>query len=129
MSGTTAHGWPYVTPDDHPVEFPAASQALANKLESTPRVQSGFFLNDQTLVTAGTGVQFTISYPAPFSASPVLVATAGGGQFGTVTVQGVYPTYAEVTFHANLGVDAYAGINWVAVGVPNAAGLLPAEEA
>jgi hypothetical protein len=34
MSGTTAGGWPYVTPDDHPVEFPAHSQALANKLEA-----------------------------------------------------------------------------------------------
>jgi hypothetical protein len=36
MGGTTTHGWPYVTPDDHPFEYPAASQALANKLESGP---------------------------------------------------------------------------------------------
>ena len=34
MSGTTANGWPYVTPDDHPKEFPAASQALAQKLDT-----------------------------------------------------------------------------------------------
>lgn len=33
MSGTTTSGWPYVTPDDHPYQYPAASQALANKLE------------------------------------------------------------------------------------------------
>jgi hypothetical protein len=34
MGGLTANSWPYVTPDDHPKEYPAASQALANKLES-----------------------------------------------------------------------------------------------
>ena len=34
MSGVTTNGWPYVTPDDHPLEFPAHSQALANKLEA-----------------------------------------------------------------------------------------------
>lgn len=36
MSGTTAGGWPYVTPDDHPKEFPAHSQALAQKLDAMP---------------------------------------------------------------------------------------------
>lgn len=35
MSGVTAGGWPYVTPEDHPLEFPALSQQLANKLESS----------------------------------------------------------------------------------------------
>lgn len=34
MTGTTASGWPYVEPDDHPKEWPAHSQALANKLEA-----------------------------------------------------------------------------------------------
>jgi hypothetical protein len=34
MGGTTISGWPYITPDDHPKEFPAHSQALANMLES-----------------------------------------------------------------------------------------------
>lgn len=31
---TTANGWPYVEPADHPLEYPAVSQQLANKLES-----------------------------------------------------------------------------------------------
>lgn len=31
---TTANGWPYVVPADHPLEYPALSQQLANLLES-----------------------------------------------------------------------------------------------
>lgn len=34
MGGTTTGGFPYVTPDDHPLQFPAHSQALANKLQA-----------------------------------------------------------------------------------------------
>jgi hypothetical protein len=34
MSGTTGQGWPFVTPDDHPKEYPTLSQALAEKLEA-----------------------------------------------------------------------------------------------
>lgn len=117
MPGSTAHGWPYVTPDDHPVEFPAHSQALATKLEAGPRVQSGAFLDTVTLINPGSGVQFIISFPAVFTAPPLVVACASQGQYGTCTVQGVYPNYAEVTFHASLAVAAYAGINWIAVGV------------
>lgn len=30
---TTPNGWPYVLPADHPLEFPALSQALADKLD------------------------------------------------------------------------------------------------
>lgn len=33
--GVTPSGWPYVTPDDHPKEYPAHSQQLAEKLEAT----------------------------------------------------------------------------------------------
>jgi len=31
---TTADGWPYVVPADHPVEYPAVSQTLADLLEA-----------------------------------------------------------------------------------------------
>lgn len=34
MTGTTASGWPYVEPSDHPKEYPTHSQALTAKLES-----------------------------------------------------------------------------------------------
>ena len=34
MPGTTADGWPYILPADHPLEYPAQSQALANLLDS-----------------------------------------------------------------------------------------------
>lgn len=34
MSGTTPKGWPYVTPDDHPKEYPSLSQTLAEKLDT-----------------------------------------------------------------------------------------------
>ena len=40
MTGTTPNGWPYVTPDDHPLEFPAHSQALAQKLEAVVAIRS-----------------------------------------------------------------------------------------
>lgn len=31
---TTANGWPYVEPADHPLEYPAVSQQLANMLDA-----------------------------------------------------------------------------------------------
>jgi hypothetical protein len=34
MTGATTNGWPYVTPTDNPKNYPATSQALANKLEA-----------------------------------------------------------------------------------------------
>lgn len=37
MPATTANGWPYVLPDDRPVEFPAHSQALAEMLDAGSR--------------------------------------------------------------------------------------------
>ena len=43
MSGATAGGWPYVTPEDHPLEFPTLSQQLATKLQAeiTDKVAAG----------------------------------------------------------------------------------------
>jgi len=34
MGGTTTNGYPYVTPDDHPQVYPAASQQLAETIET-----------------------------------------------------------------------------------------------
>ena len=41
MPATTDGGWGYVLPDDHPVEFPAQSQALANSLEAAGGAHPG----------------------------------------------------------------------------------------
>lgn len=60
MSGTTANGWPYVTPDDHPKEFSAASQALAQKLENDLGGDSGW---------SGAGIVFGNGFTAYTSAS------------------------------------------------------------
>lgn len=47
MSGSTAGGIPYVTPDDHPKEYPTASQQLAEllsaKFAALPRIAAGEF--------------------------------------------------------------------------------------
>lgn len=88
MSGTTTDGWPYVTPDDHPKEYPAASQQLAEKLSTA---QSGGFVNG--LVTNGSGA---VSVPHQLNRTP---------EYALVTMSINNPNPAG--FYANvLGWDA-----------------------
>lgn len=115
MSGTTTHGWPYVTPDDHPKEYPAASQQLAEKLEAQPRVQAGF-INTGQLVNPGAAHGFDIVFPVPYTSAPIVTANASSAQYGTVVFDAIGPTAARAIFIANLGQAAFAAINWTAVG-------------
>jgi hypothetical protein len=49
----TASGWPYVTPTDHPKDFPASSQALATKAEAV--VGAGMKGGNASGTTDGSG--------------------------------------------------------------------------
>lgn len=88
MSGTTSGGWPYVTPDDHPKEYPSASQGLANKLESVLGGLKIYRLNGVKIgdiVAGSTTVEGAIDLtPAGFTATPVVLVT-GGTPFNTAT--------------------------------------------
>jgi len=91
MGGTTTNGWPYVTPDDHPFEFPAASQTLANKLDAqVPLVKlrtvtgpyttdtNGFFTVPATTfgLTTLTGAMASIVWGATYNGTTPHIASA-----------------------------------------------------
>lgn len=72
MPANTPGGWPYVLPEDHPLEFPAHSQALANKLQT-----------DATIViaamTPATGwADFGTSYGGLYVTKQGRLVTLGG---------------------------------------------------
>lgn len=111
MSGTTEHGWPYVTPEDHPLEFPTHSQALANKLDARfaglpHAVATG------TVTTAGAGV----SFPAGrFTATPVVVATPEWNNAATATISGVSRLGFTVRCFDQTGAALTTTIHWIAI--------------
>lgn len=83
---TTPNGWPYVLPADHPLEFPAISQQLANLLES--RFAAGATLGALTPVSGWK--DYGSSY---------------GGLYVT-KVGRIVTVDAMLTLTANLGVTA-----------------------
>ena len=73
MPATTPGGWPYVLPADHPVEYPAASQNLANKLEALGlKVAFAKKGSDQTGIASGGGAGFTCTLSNVRIGAPVL---------------------------------------------------------
>lgn len=113
MSGTTANGWPYVTPDDHPKEFPAASQALAQKLDT--------FYKSGRADWQGTGWQ-AVTFPAPFTAAPRVLVTLiapNDSQKPTGTLLLQFITPSGFTFGifdaAGAPLNRPAAIEWVAL--------------
>jgi hypothetical protein len=109
---TTASGYPYVVPADHPKEYPAASQALANLLQTRfagLKVQAG------TGLTAANG-KVTITFPVAFTVAPHMVATMLI-QNGFVIVDAApTTTTAAVTTYTHAGAAVAAYFSWVAVG-------------
>lgn len=76
MPENTPGGWPYVLPADHPLEYPAASQTLANKLDTVA------VKGDAAWTTPGSLLNGWVNYGAgtvPFRYRKVA---------GLVTVQG-----------------------------------------
>jgi hypothetical protein len=69
--GVTAHGWPYVEPDDHPLQYPNVSQALAEKLEAESRPvrgrTQGFTTDPAGLIIIPTGLPGVSSIVAEMS--------------------------------------------------------------
>lgn len=56
---TTAAGWPYVEPADHPLEYPTVSQQLATKLESDASMTLGLIVPLAPWADALTGMYAT----------------------------------------------------------------------
>jgi hypothetical protein len=107
MAGTSAGGWPYVTPDDHPKDFPTHSQALANKLDGLPAsVASG------TVTTAGVGVTFPVGR---FTVAPHVVGTAENGGPAIVTVAGVSTAGFTIRCFNTAGAALSSVLYWQAV--------------
>jgi len=117
MGGVTPHGVPYVTPDDHPAEFPAHSQALANALENVTFVARGTVT--VPVISAGTSSSpFAITFPAGiFTAAPSLTLTSGNGRL-VGAVQSISASGASIIF-SNFTSAASAGTvtgYWIAAG-------------
>lgn len=129
MSGTTTHGWPYVTPDDHPLQFPAASQVLAEKLEgAVPQILFA------SLSVAAAGMQIVFS--KPFATPPAVTAAARTYSDQIATISNVTATgfmlYLKVGWGQNAGLGVADAASWIAVGTaaPSAQQLpaLPGDE-
>lgn len=97
MPTTTPNGWPYVLPDDRPVEFPTLSQQLAQKLDTaetwvawTPSVGgatystlTAAYQKRGTLVTVVVkGTVSAVSGPMSFSLPVNVHADQIGGAIG-----------------------------------------------
>lgn len=97
MSGTTTSGWPYVTPDDHPVEYPAASQALANLLEARSRIVVAAKGADQTGIASGGSAGFSATLTGLTVGQEVLVAITAVSAATSATVPAAAFLQATVT--------------------------------
>ena len=111
MSGTTAGGWPYVTPDDHPKEYPAASQQLAEKIDAR-LVALPAAVATGTVDTAGVAVTFPAGR---FTATPVVTATADNNDAAIVTIAGVTAAGFTIRCFDASGAAKVANLNWIAV--------------
>jgi hypothetical protein len=136
--GLTPFGWPYVQPDDHPLQYPAISQALAEKLDAAAIVHAGE--GAYAVDGSGSGV---IPLPNPGNLSghrttAVAQVTRGfqdwalSQGYGLLVVHvGVSANQLQIEFTvravsgppiANLSV----GLTWQAVRVPLVAATRPA---
>jgi len=112
---TTASGWPFVQPADHPVEFPASSQTLANLLES--RVQSAAVawttvapwqvFSGSALQITQIGKLVTLTGLVSPTSSQTLAAGAAVNIGSIPTAQ--RPITAQVGYATVLHSTAYAG--------------------
>lgn len=106
--GVTAHGWPYVEPDDHPLQYPAVSHALAEKLDTDMAAKASRAYVDERLngngsivlaatVTSGGDGNVKWTYPTGFSTgAPMVVATPIGAP-SDVVVRITGQTLQDVT--------------------------------
>jgi hypothetical protein len=117
MSGSTVHGFPYVTPDDHPKEFPASSQALANKLESAVKVVATGTSSGNTGLAAAAGVAVNITFPVgTFTAPPMVVPTTNSARL-TCGLTSVTAAGASIAVNNwSPAASPVFSVHWVAVG-------------
>lgn len=125
--GVTAHGWPYVQPDDHPLQYPAVSQSLAEKLETLPQpgttaallpTQLGTVLSFAQVVTDAAG-NADVQFVSPYRNAPVVTATPIADQPLTCVLTQVttHRVYATIRNAAGAEVPNVA-VNFVIGGIP-----------
>lgn len=115
-TGATPGGWPYALPTDALVQWPATSQALAEKLEAAPPALGGTvqILKADATATTGTRVTFRI----PFKAPPAVVLSHAAFSQGVVLqLRSVTATGFEAVAYQTDGAAYFdATASWVAVG-------------
>lgn len=120
MSGTTTNGWPYVTPDDHPKEYPAASQALAQMIDSSEG------LTDQIISAFGPGWsvptgQLRVIGRAHGSATLVGIMNRQSGTDTVMLPAGTIPAALRPKYSLEIPMYAIGGAN---AAVPVAAAVI-----
>ena len=104
MGGTTAHGYPYVSPTDHPKEWPAASQALANVLEAQNMAVGGVSHGSASVPSSTTGSTAFTVVGTPLVWGGMTVNASGlvtpvTGRY-RITLQAAFPTGTGGTIRA-----------------------------
>lgn len=108
MPAMTPGGWPYVLPADHPLEYPAQSQSLANLLEQDARPRYRGSLASTTCPN-GSPTQ-----PTAWTTEVGRRISHAAGTF-TVTDAGVYMFSFRYTFAAVIVDNTLASISlWIA---------------
>ena len=119
MGGTTTHGYPYVSPTDHPKEYPAASQALANAIDAANMSVGGITQGTASVPSSTTGsTAFTVS------GTPVVWGgMTASTSFLLAPVAGRYRISFTVSFPTGSGGTIRAAWIWNNVGaIPGPAG-------
>lgn len=94
MPANTAQGWPYILPADHPLEYPAQSQQMANVLGARLGANKIWTGIGMTGATGLISVSFT---GGTFTAPPMVYLT------------GQHPTYDQLCTVASVSATGVEG--------------------
>lgn len=119
---STVSGWPYVTPTDKPLEYPAVSQNLANKLEAAIPAQWAAWTPTFTSMTVESASCFYQIAPSGLVSLTCSISVATMGSVPQISLPpGVTVAVAQpINFHM---IDTSAGVMFPGIGridLPNA---------
>lgn len=118
MPANTAEGWPYLLDEDHPLEYPAHSQAMANLLDQRwdTYESSGLFVPSAGFNTAGNVVQCTRS-GGMVTLELILIPTANATLGQSFTSLGTIPAGFRPVSGRQVSAQLYTGSAWAANGI------------
>lgn len=139
--GLTPNGWPYVTPDDHPKEYPAVSQQLAEKLETAtsnpsplslaliPAHRGSRLLLAAVISDAAGNADFQFGAALSFSQAPIISAIPIYGGPATCVISEVTTTRVYVTVRNAAGAPlSGVFVHFIAIGFPAPGTTRPAPD-